>query len=318
MKIERLEDSIKSGDIALSAKNLKKWMPKDSESLAVFFEARNRHFVLMEHYCENPDCDCRRVDLSFHEIGGKDESISDIPAFEIGLAFNVWENDMERERPPLEPDLAAEFLHDLSDKWKHYFRKNYDEVKQLNRRIASYRTPANDILEGMLIPFSTFATESGSILDGGKGVSFVFTLDEKEYLVEDLYCSNPACDCRKVRLAFFERDNKESQIEELFDVTLTFNNKIIDLDAHHCEENQAKKLIEAWRRAHPSIMDSLETRYADIKEIGDRILIEEFEPSITGGANFPKKSGRKIGRNEPCPCGSGKKYKKCCLKNQSG
>ena len=25
--------------------------------------------------------------------------------------------------------------------------------------------------------------------------------------------------------------------------------------------------------------------------------------------------GRKIGRNEPCPCGSGKKYKKCCGRN---
>ncbi len=23
---------------------------------------------------------------------------------------------------------------------------------------------------------------------------------------------------------------------------------------------------------------------------------------------------RKVGRNEPCPCGSGKKYKKCCGK----
>ncbi len=23
----------------------------------------------------------------------------------------------------------------------------------------------------------------------------------------------------------------------------------------------------------------------------------------------------KIGRNEPCPCGSGKKYKRCCLTN---
>ena len=22
---------------------------------------------------------------------------------------------------------------------------------------------------------------------------------------------------------------------------------------------------------------------------------------------------RKVGRNEPCPCGSGKKYKRCCL-----
>ncbi|MCA9066566.1 MAG: SEC-C domain-containing protein, partial [Planctomycetaceae bacterium] len=25
----------------------------------------------------------------------------------------------------------------------------------------------------------------------------------------------------------------------------------------------------------------------------------------------------KTGRNDPCPCGSGKKYKKCCLKKQS-
>ncbi|MDB9773696.1 SEC-C metal-binding domain-containing protein, partial [Candidatus Pelagibacter sp.] len=26
----------------------------------------------------------------------------------------------------------------------------------------------------------------------------------------------------------------------------------------------------------------------------------------------PKYIGKKISRNEPCPCGSGKKYKKCC------
>ncbi len=24
--------------------------------------------------------------------------------------------------------------------------------------------------------------------------------------------------------------------------------------------------------------------------------------------------GPNVGRNDPCPCGSGKKYKKCCLK----
>jgi hypothetical protein len=29
-----------------------------------------------------------------------------------------------------------------------------------------------------------------------------------------------------------------------------------------------------------------------------------------------KKTGRKIGRNDPCPCGSGLKYKKCCGKNK--
>ena len=26
----------------------------------------------------------------------------------------------------------------------------------------------------------------------------------------------------------------------------------------------------------------------------------------------PKMADKKVGRNDPCPCGSGKKYKKCC------
>jgi len=30
------------------------------------------------------------------------------------------------------------------------------------------------------------------------------------------------------------------------------------------------------------------------------------------GASQPITKGKKVGRNEPCPCGSGKKYKKCC------
>jgi len=29
----------------------------------------------------------------------------------------------------------------------------------------------------------------------------------------------------------------------------------------------------------------------------------------------PVRSGAKVGRNDPCPCGSGKKYKKCCGAN---
>src|SRR5699024_6185941 len=32
------------------------------------------------------------------------------------------------------------------------------------------------------------------------------------------------------------------------------------------------------------------------------------------GVKEPIKKGKKIGRNDPCPCGSGKKYKHCCGK----
>ena len=31
-----------------------------------------------------------------------------------------------------------------------------------------------------------------------------------------------------------------------------------------------------------------------------------------GGVGGPRRVDRKVGRNEPCPCGSGKKYKRCC------
>lgn len=29
----------------------------------------------------------------------------------------------------------------------------------------------------------------------------------------------------------------------------------------------------------------------------------------------PVRKDKKVGRNDPCPCGSGKKYKNCCGKN---
>ena len=33
-------------------------------------------------------------------------------------------------------------------------------------------------------------------------------------------------------------------------------------------------------------------------------------------AHTPVKVGKKPGRNDPCPCGSGAKYKNCCGKNK--
>ena len=52
-------------------------------------------------------------------------------------------------------------------------------------------------------------------------------------------------------------------------------------------------------------------------------LQKEEAPKITGtnkDVQMPKtpyvRKGAKVGRNDPCPCGSGKKYKKCCGRNK--
>jgi preprotein translocase subunit SecA len=41
---------------------------------------------------------------------------------------------------------------------------------------------------------------------------------------------------------------------------------------------------------------------------------EEEKPATQPQPSTPQVSAPKVGRNDPCPCGSGKKYKKCCGK----
>ena len=47
----------------------------------------------------------------------------------------------------------------------------------------------------------------------------------------------------------------------------------------------------------------------------DGVLTEERRDEITREWRVSKQavSEKTVGRNEPCPCGSGKKYKKCCM-----
>ena len=61
-------------------------------------------------------------------------------------------------------------------------------------------------------------------------------------------------------------------------------------------------------------------RITDTKLQQEKAAIE-----LVDGKTSPKEGGinrtivneePKIGRNDPCPCGSGKKYKNCCGKNQ--
>ena len=53
------------------------------------------------------------------------------------------------------------------------------------------------------------------------------------------------------------------------------------------------------------------------KAVVDLEKIQEgFENSLEEKAAAPKKTEKVVGRNEECPCGSGKKYKKCCGKDQ--
>jgi hypothetical protein len=66
---------------------------------------------------------------------------------------------------------------------------------------------------------------------------------------------------------------------------------------------------------------AIATSVDDLEEAFQRRKRRELEQARMAGAGDSQpvqrvvRSGAKVGRNDPCPCGSGKKYKKCCGAN---
>jgi preprotein translocase subunit SecA len=64
-------------------------------------------------------------------------------------------------------------------------------------------------------------------------------------------------------------------------------------------------------RAPSTTIDALEKEFQRKKQ-RELDAARSAGASASGdGANAPRRSGEKVGRNDDCPCGSGKKYKKC-------
>ena len=86
---------------------------------------------------------------------------------------------------------------------------------------------------------------------------------------------------------------------------------------------EAYEMFEAMKEA---IVDDV-VRYMYRVNVVTQPVVEDHlseastnNPNVDGSTETPKEPVRNdstVGRNDPCPCGSGKKYKNCCGKNQN-
>ena len=91
------------------------------------------------------------------------------------------------------------------------------------------------------------------------------------------------------------------------------------------DENCARALYEDFARQDKSFHEVAEfmlqifnAAATDYSQLGRSIaeLVEEYgeeAPAPQDKLTTFEQEEPKVGRNDPCPCGSGKKYKKCCL-----
>lgn len=65
-------------------------------------------------------------------------------------------------------------------------------------------------------------------------------------------------------------------------------------------------------RPDPPITPESRTELITLMIMGLKAIYEYFKENANPITHAPVQRGLKVGRNEPCPCGSGKKYKRCC------
>jgi hypothetical protein len=153
--------------------------------------------------------------------------------------------------------------------------------------------------------------------------SFEFQLDSDEWVADDMYCLDPECNCGEVFLSFIppsEDDPTEDMPEE---PTAFYDYGSASFDASNEPAGQPAPatLVGALRQAHPDLDLRLEQRHRELKSLyRDAVQNKSDAPSPDASSETPEdlkpptpiRKSVRVGRNEPCPCGSGKKYKKCC------
>jgi hypothetical protein len=102
--------------------------------------------------------------------------------------------------------------------------------------------------------------------------------------------------------------------EELIDLRTVGRAELDDVEA-----SPRGGLLERMKERYPPIDDVAEATswWARFGRLASNRRAEELALATAGEVDNdrsmePYRAPQKVGRNEPCPCGSGKKYKKCC------
>lgn len=82
----------------------------------------------------------------------------------------------------------------------------------------------------------------------------------------------------------------------------------VSMMAQDDNDEEAKK----YEKASANILHNLENIFEEANiRISDFMTIH---PDVNSYKSATRRLGKKVGRNDLCPCGSGKKYKNCCGK----
>lgn len=272
--------------------------------------------------CGNPVCECKLLALHCWPEP-PDEAASQAPL--------TLELDLER-RILVKPSIAdaspasglAEAVRDAmtSEQWNYLWSYFY------NLKIH-YTERAN--LDDLDTDFPPNASEGGmvsyyEVLPFARPINF--TAEGHEWAFDDQYCLRPDCSCRVAVLQCFRIEPQDADATPQGpNLSLRYhydNHRIEDVESSGASLSP-QTFLDSLRQACPDFDAVLAKRHDQLRHLY-RLFLKRRRTSRRRGtdidANAPDEFQRSLpepvraepkpGRNDPCPCGSGKKYKKCC------
>jgi hypothetical protein len=137
------------------------------------------------------------------------------------------------------------------------------------------------------------------------------------YVVFEYYCDKPSCDCQSLTASIMKLGDDGGPIKKNlavvnYDWSSQASQCVPTLDEQSPRTAMALHLLEVYKKFvhHPDYLARIKNQYARVKQIASKKELKKQSSQQKISVN------PSIGRNDPCPCGSNKKYKKCCLSTE--
>jgi hypothetical protein len=137
-----------------------------------------------------------------------------------------------------------------------------------------------------------------------------YVVEKRQFVSRTMFCITPACDCTDGVVEFLEVRDQVADLKigsGQFDAARS--HLPAALEGAEAETGQAGVFLQLWERyrARHRTHGVMRRRMARMKEFGAKMFASRGLSASSRGAF------QRVGRNDPCPCGSGRKYKKCRL-----
>ena len=253
--------------------------------------------------CPSPSCGCRVIQLDLSQIDAGDNDTRPPSRYvKIDLSDKSL-GPMKKDKPQLEElRFAKRFLGCLNDEDFDLLSRKQFEMK--NRLTEEAKPEAIDAY------FDFPRIERIGTMSGYNDVlpfadRLHATLAGKKYRIHDQYCLRPQCLCSDTNLSVIDLDEPEGRGKEVSCISVDYKNKVWKMVADGSLSLEPDVMRTALENEIPDLYETLHKRHDRLRSI--YTLSKKKHSGAGQPLILPK-----IGRNDPCPCGSGKKFKKCC------